>query len=211
MSTGTIIFLNGTSSSGKTTLAHHLQEILQLPYLHLALDQFRDGLPPRYRGLNSPPGTDGDAGLNVVPVSNGDERYTRICFGSVGKTMLKGMRRAIAAMAHCGNNIIIDDVLLEREFLDDYLEVFQELKVYFVGVMCPRDVLTIRENTRPGRFPGTATGHYDVCHEHKTYDLEVDTSILTPHECASRVVALVNNQEPIAFPALVNSRILNTA
>lgn len=211
MKTGTIIFLNGTSSSGKTTLAHQLQEILPAPYLHIALDQFRDGLPARYRGLNAPPGSEGYAGLNVVPVNNGDEAYTKICFGSVGKVMLKGMRRAIATMAKSGNNIIIDDVLLEAEFLDDYVQVLADIDVYFVGVKCPKEVLTLRESARPGRFPGTATGHFETCHAHEHYDVEVDTSRFAPHECATRVADYVNKHKPSTFPSFLLSRTKKTA
>ncbi len=45
-----------------------LQQMLSEPYQHMALDQFRDGMPGKYRGLNSPKGTQGDLGLNVVPI-----------------------------------------------------------------------------------------------------------------------------------------------
>jgi chloramphenicol 3-O-phosphotransferase len=48
MASGRIIFLNGSSSAGKTTLASTLQQLLDEPYQHIALDQFRDGLPGRY-------------------------------------------------------------------------------------------------------------------------------------------------------------------
>ena len=42
----------------KTTLARAFQD-RQEPWFHLALDQFRDGMPPAYRGLNSPEGCPG--------------------------------------------------------------------------------------------------------------------------------------------------------
>ena len=44
---GNIIFLNGCSSAGKTTLAIKLQQMLDEPYQHIALDQFRDGCRPK--------------------------------------------------------------------------------------------------------------------------------------------------------------------
>lgn len=210
MKQGRIIFLNGTSSSGKTTLAHQLQEILPQAWLHIALDQFRDGLPPRYRGLNAPKGSDGFLGLNVVPTQKGNNWYTEICFGEVGKTMLKGMRRAIAVMAESGNNIIIDDVLLEPEFLEDYLTVFEHLRIYFVGVRCPKPELDKREGTRPGRFPGTATGHFEICHQHGIYDIEVDTSAYTPLECASKVASHIASHKPSAFRALTENKKANS-
>ena len=68
MAAGRIILLNGSSSAGKTTLAVTMQQLLRDPWHHIALDQFRDGMGGRYRGLNSPPGTPGARGLNVVPV-----------------------------------------------------------------------------------------------------------------------------------------------
>ena len=46
---GQAILLNGTSSSGKTTLAKVLQQKLKEPYLYVSLDQYRDSLPDKYR------------------------------------------------------------------------------------------------------------------------------------------------------------------
>lgn len=37
---GTIIYLNGASSAGKTTLAQALQRVLDQPYFHLSIDGF---------------------------------------------------------------------------------------------------------------------------------------------------------------------------
>ena len=200
---GTVIFLNGTSSAGKTTLAMALQEKLNAPFQHMALDQFRDGLPAKYRGLNSPAGTQGHRGLNVVPVSpeNG-EPYTAIVFGDDGKRLLRGMRRSIACMAGEGLNIVIDDILLEPEFLDDYLKVMVGVELYFVAVRCPLEVIAQREAGRPGRFPGTAMGHLDICHQHKIYDIEVDTARDTPSTCADKVIARMNEGPPTAFDIL---------
>ena len=42
---GRIVFLNGTSSSGKSTIARLLQERLDEPFLHMQLDAFIDMLP----------------------------------------------------------------------------------------------------------------------------------------------------------------------
>jgi chloramphenicol 3-O phosphotransferase len=200
---GRIILLNGSSSAGKTTLAIALQQLLPEPYQHIALDQFRDGLGGRYRGLNSPEGAPGARGLNVVPVSRGNERVTEVRFGDVGKRMLRGMRRAIAAFAREGNNVIIDDLLFEGDFLFDYLDALAGLEVLFVGVRCPLDVVNAREARRPGRFPGTATSHFDRVHANSIYDIEVDTSTGTPLECARCIVArLESGEPPTAFDEL---------
>lgn len=203
---GKIIFLNGTSSAGKTTLAYALQELLPEPYIHVALDQFRDGMPARFRGLNSPVGSDGERGLNVVPVTNVDAPYTLVRFGEIGKKLLRGMRRATVALANEGNNVIVDDIILEHEFLDDYLDAFSNLTVYFVGVHCPLEVIDQREKARPGRFPGTARGHFEICHAHGIYDVTVDTSIQLPDDCAQRVYDAMKTSTPHAFADLSAAR-----
>lgn len=202
MQGGRIIFLNGTSSAGKTTLALTLQEQLPDFYLHMALDQFRDGMPAKFRGLNAPVGSPGAQGLNVVPVSDCHGRHTAVQFGAIGKQMLQGMRRSIATMAREGTNVIIDDIILEPAFLDDYLRVFDGLYVLFVGVRCPPHVIQARENSRPGRFPGTAVGHFEVCHAHNLYDVEVDTATELPPACAAKVIEFMTSRSPQAFATL---------
>lgn len=47
MTIGTIIFLNGTSCSGKTSIAKAVQTLLPEPYLHVGLDYFEAMQPVR--------------------------------------------------------------------------------------------------------------------------------------------------------------------
>ena len=174
----------------------------------MALDQFRDGMPDKYRGLNSPAGTTGEQGLNIVPEELAGQKYTSVQFGAAGQQLLKGMRRAIRTVALTGNNVIVDDIILNDEFLIDYLEVLEGLAVYFVGVYCDAETLMAREALRPGRFPGTATGQIDTCHQHQKYDLIVDTSRQTPQACAQAVVNLLGTPpETSAFEALRSGRL----
>lgn len=206
MQRGRIILLNGSSSAGKTTLAHAIQLQRPEPWFHLALDQFRDGMPPAYRGLNSPPGTPGARGLNVVPGMRAGEPVTHIEFGDVGRRMLHGMHQAIAAFADAGNNVIVDDLILDNATLSDYLQTLQQHWVLFVGVRAPLDVVTAREARRTGRFPGTASSHFEAVHAHGDYDLEVDTSQSSPDACAARVCELLETaMRPRAFARLRSS------
>ena len=193
------IFLNGTSSSGKTTLARALQAVLPESWQHLALDQFRDGLPDKFRGLNAPEGTTGWQGLNVVPVTSSQPPYTRIAYGDQGLRLLKGMRRAMRSLVDAGNNIIIDDIILEPEFLNDYLDVFAGIDLWFVGIRCDLAIIEEREAQRLGRFPGTARGHFMQCHAHDRYDIQVDTGSLSPQQCAAVIQSRLAEGAPQAF------------
>ena len=199
---GKVLFLNGTSSAGKTTLAKTLQGALPDCWQHVALDQFRDGLPDKFRGLNAPDGTTGALGLNVIPDLKNGQSYTRIHFGDAGRMILRGMRRAMRALVDEGVNIIIDDIILEPDFLTDYLRVFEGCEVWFVGVRCNLAVIDKREQARPGRFPGTAFGHADICHAHNLYDVEVNTGENDPSTCAEEVIKRLHSGPGTAFSSL---------
>ncbi|MCY3820138.1 MAG: AAA family ATPase [Gammaproteobacteria bacterium] len=188
MTAGKIILLNGSSSAGKTTIARMMQQLYREPWQHIALDQFRDGMSGRFRGLNSPPGDSGARGLNVVPVERDGEPVTEIRFGDVGRRVLRGMRRSIAAFAREGNHVIVDDLMFEESFLLDYLDVLKGLDVTFAGIRCDLEVVNAREASRPGRFPGTATFHFHAVHAHCIYDVEVDTTDSTPRQCAQQIM-----------------------
>ena len=202
MKPGQIILLNGSSSAGKTTLALALQQTFREPWQHIALDQFRDGMPGRFRGLNSPLGTPGAQGLNIVPRNltlndqETEQTVTHIQFGDTGRQILKGMRRAIAAFAEAGNNVIVDDILFERSFLQDYVQALGHLEVLLVAVRCPLEVVNEREKRRTGRFPGTALSHFHRIHDQVIYDIEVDTSIHSAHRCAERIEQHLGRSAP---------------
>ena len=193
-----IIFLNGCSSAGKTTLAIKLQQLLEEPYQHIALDHFRDGMPMRLRGLNSPSGTPGSRAL-MSYLSKDGELVTSIQFGEYGEQVLKNMRRSISLFQSSGTNVIIDDLLFKRAYLDDYVAVLDPFSTWFVGVKCSLEIVKARESKRPGRFPGTAISHYEQVHEHgERYDLEVDTSAASARQVATQIIDRLS-RPPQAF------------
>ena len=199
MKPGTVILLNGSSSSGKTTLAKALQHAIVEPLQHVALDQFRDGMPDRIRGLNSPTGTPGASGLNVVPRDVDGEPLTHIEFGEIGEKVLRAMRRSVLALAAEGVSVVLDDLLFKPTYLHDYAVALEGIPTYLIGVRCPLDVVEAREAERVGRFPGTARSHFESIHAHGApYDLEVDTSRCTPAECAEQVVKRLE-EPPVAL------------
>ncbi len=187
---GRIILLNGSSSAGKSTLAKTLQRLLPDPYQHLALDQYRDGLPDGYRGLNSPSGSTGASGLNIVPVNLDGEPVTRIEFGEHGEAVLRAMRQSVAEFAKQGLNVVVDDLLFKPQYLLDYAVRLAEHSVWCVGVKCELWRVNEREAARLGRFPGTAQAHMEELHGHGlAYDIEVDTTYDSAEQCARRIIA----------------------
>jgi chloramphenicol 3-O phosphotransferase len=114
-----------------------------------------------------------------------------------------GFHRALGALAEANNHLIVDDVLLERRWLAEAVEALASHDVCFVGVHCPVDIAEARECVRGDRIVGTARGQYGLIHSHGVYDVEVDTSVLTPEECAERIlVAQQQVRRPSAFERL---------
>jgi chloramphenicol 3-O phosphotransferase len=181
----TIIFINGTSSSGKTSLIKTLQEKLQAPYLDMGVDRFIWMLPSRY--LDRPLWDD------VLGKA--------LQSGPVGLTLFSGMHHAIAAAAQCGNNILADHVFVEKTWVDECAGLFTEMNAYLIGLHCPLEVLEQREKDRKDRTLGQARLQFDVIHKFTKYDLELDTSKLTVNECAEKVVERLKTP-PIAFKQL---------
>jgi len=161
---GKVIFLNGTSSSGKTSIAKELQQILEEPYLLVSIDNFISMLPQKYLDGENPK-TLGKAILKIIP----------------------GMHRSISALASSGNNIIVDHVLEQKEWLKECVNVLSDFQVLFVGVRCPLEELEQRERKRGNRKKGMARFQYDLVHSHNIYDIEVDTFKYKPLECAMQI------------------------
>ncbi|WP_165763871.1 phosphotransferase-like protein [Halalkalibacter urbisdiaboli] len=69
MKQGKIIILNGTSSSGKTTLAKSLEKVMDEPYVYVSLDDLLEPVTNLYF-TNVPQSEElGKAGQMIVPKS----------------------------------------------------------------------------------------------------------------------------------------------
>lgn len=187
MAIGKIVILNGASSSGKTAIARALQEVLDEPYLEAGVDKFLWMLPKRY--LNQPLWDDV---LGLATKS-----------GVVGRQLISGMHHAIVALSKAGNNVVADHVLVESYWLHECASLFADLPAFLVGIRCPLEVLEERERKRRDRTPGQARAQFHVVHAHLVYDLEVDTSLLGPEDCALQIKQrLLDGTPPSAFKLL---------
>ncbi len=174
------MLVNGTSSSGKTTLARELLAGFETPWFHLAVDAFG--------AMRSVPQT---AALGDVEVA------------AVLRRTRAGFHRAVAGMAAAGNDLVVDHALTEPWRLLDCLEVFTGCRVVFVGLHCSALELDRRERARGDRAPGQAAAQLAHVHAHGLYDLSFDTETTSPGECARQIRAfLTHPAHPTAFDRL---------
>lgn len=174
-----IIVLNGVGSAGKSSTARALQEICARPFLHVAMDAFLDMLPEATFGHAD--------GMIFETLDEGGRPSVAIRTGPVMDAAMRGMRRAIAAMAGEGNNLIVDDVIIDPADEADYRAVLSGFEVRFVGLLAPLEVLEARELARGDRVIGLARWQFDRVHAGRTYDLAIDTTATTPAQNAALI------------------------
>jgi chloramphenicol 3-O phosphotransferase len=173
-----IVILNGVGSVGKSSIAKALQGITGSRFLHVEMDAFLDMLPEASWGTPE--------GITFETIEERGLPSIVIKTGVLGERLMRGMRRAIAAMAAEGNDMIVDEVM-EVPAKDDYARLLAEFDAAFVGVFAPLPVLEAREKARGDRMIGLARRQFQRLHQGITYDLEIDTSTATPLECARRI------------------------
>lgn len=176
-----IIFLNGPSSSGKTTLAKTLQRTLARPYLHFSSDQL--------------------VGSRVLPDRWGEG--SEFSWDALQGPFFDGFHRCIAALAHAGNNLVVDHCLDHPTWLHDCVALLAPFDVFFVGLRCPLAELERRERERGDRQIGLAARQVEqleTVHAAACYDLEVDSAAHSPNDNARRIIAAAANPPvPSAF------------
>lgn len=199
-----VIFLNGTSSAGKTSIAIKLIEQLEEPYLRVGVDWYSDVFNPKYQCG----GKYADIGHRFVFSEDEKGPLTTIKAGPVGLRLCSAAHRAMKVFLDHNFNLIIDEVLFDDVGYQDYLSLLQEYRVYFIAIKPPIEIAQQREEERGNRGLGLARGLYDIVYSNKVYDLEIDSSKLNPDESARLIINFIKtNPHSIAFNANVKKEL----
>ena len=180
---GRLVVLNGVSSAGKTTLASAFRaeraEAGEF-WLLVGIDDVLSKLPVEWLDLGYPqgPGDHAHEGLWFERTGDG----VRLRVGTVCRQLLDLYHRSVADAVRAGLNVIVDDVVIDRETRDSWFRALDGLHVTWVAVRCPRDLAVAREQQRGDRPVGMADAQYDTVHLDVPYAFEIDTGILTPSE-----------------------------
>jgi chloramphenicol 3-O phosphotransferase len=197
---GQIVILNGAPRSGKSSIVAAIQETFDGPWMNLGVDVFvREVTPPRYRpGIGLRPGGERPDLEPLVPA------------------LYAAMYESIAAHSRLGLNVVVDvghhDAYAQpRRILAASARRLAGLPVLFVGVRCPIEAIMERRNAgQAGREGGYVTGAtadpipppvlawQREVHIPGLYDLEVDTSALSPAECADAIRRRLDEGPPPA-------------
>ncbi|MCA0003463.1 MULTISPECIES: chloramphenicol phosphotransferase CPT family protein [unclassified Mesorhizobium] len=201
---GQIIILNGAPRSGKSSIVQAVQESFEGPWMNLGVDTYEQVTPLRCRpGIGLRPGGERPDIEGLVP------RFYAALYESIAAHSRVGLN-VVADLGHH------DSYSRPLDCLVDCAQRLAGLPVLFVGVRCPIEIIMQRRADSPaGR--GYVTGSPDdpvplavrlwqeEVHRPGVYDLEVDTSLLTPAQCADAIRGRLrqNVEPPTAFERLL--------
>ena len=200
---GQIVILNGAPRSGKSSIVTVIQNTFDGPGMTLGVDVFvLEITPERYRpGMGLRPGEEDHELAPLVPV------------------FYAALYDSIAAHSRAGLHGVVDVGHHDAKILADSARRLAGLPVLFVGVRCPIEVVMQRRNAgqvgREGQYAvgsesepiprGVERWQREV-HIPGIYDMEVDTSVLTPQDCAAAIRRrLDDGPAPSAFRKLAGS------
>ena len=181
---GQIIILNGVPRSGKSSIVAVIQKTFDGPWMNLGVDTFKEHVTPeRYSpGIGLRPGGERQDIEPLVPI------------------LYAAMYESLAAHSRLGLNVVVDvghhdTYAVPRGILAECAGRLNGLPVLFVGVRCSIEVIMQRRRntgwskgrSADSRVPDAVHRWQREAHVPGIYDFEVDTSVLSPEECAEAI------------------------
>ena len=165
MEKGRIIFLNGVTSSGKTSIVEALQERDDVFFYVVANDLFQEMV---------------------------GEKYLRENYWKYLSEVIIMMYHTAKLFSDMGKNVLIDGILVERPEITPHYskmrEILDENPLDIVEVYCPLDICRERNIIRGDRYECQSEEQHELMAKNIKYTLRVDTSIHSAAECADIIV-----------------------
>ena len=199
-----MVVLNGVPRSGKSSIATAVQDSFGGLWLNLGVDAFSRVTPARSRpGIGLRPGGERpDLEADVV-------------------RLYEGLFESVASLSRLGLDVVVDVGLHEAYsrplgILERVTTRLEGTPAYLVGVRCPLEVVMARRAAATaggqrgyvgpapdGSTPDPVLRWQEAVHTPGVYDVEVDTSVATPAECATTIRRRMEEGPPTAFGHLL--------
>lgn len=181
---GKVILLNGAPRAGKSTVAASIRDSFPGEWLVFGVDAFIEELPVELR-----------PGIGLRPYVPGDEDVAAR-LGPLVSSLYDQFHERLLALSSSQN--VVGDVGYHDGYahpLESARRILAGREVLFVGVRCPIEEIMDRRNANPHGYatgprsdpPEPVRRWQEAVHRGRVYDVEVDTSRLTPRECADTI------------------------
>ena len=166
MKKGQIIFLNGVTSSGKTSIVEAIQNRDDVFFYVVANDLFQEMVGEKYL----------------------QENYWKYL-----SDVIILMYHTAKLYSDMGKNVLIDGILVEREEIAPHyqqlLTILKENPLDVVEVYCPLELCRERNIARGDRYETQSEEQAALMAKNISYSLRVDTGRYSPAECAEIIIS----------------------
>ena len=179
MNNGKIIYLNGVTSTGKTTLSKAIQQKANENFYHLSNDMFQPMI---------------------------SEKYLQINYWKFLSEAIIALYYTAKVLSDMNINVVIDGMLLEEpEFQSNFHQshyekmksIFADTPMLMVDVYCPLDECRRRNIERGDRKIDQSDLQNNHMAKNINYDFSVDTYLNSPDRCAELILNKLYNSHTI--------------
>ena len=168
MKKGKIIFLNGVTSSGKTSIVDALQSRRDVFFYVVANDLFQEMVGEQYL----------------------QENYWKYL-----SEVIIMMYHTAKLYSDMGKNVLIDGILVEREEIRPHyqklMEIMKDSPLDIVEVYCPLEICKQRNIERGDRYESQSEEQAELMSKDIKYRMRVDTSKHSAEECAEQIIKTI--------------------
>lgn len=163
MEKGKIIYLNGVTSSGKSSIVNAIQSRKDVFYYAVSFDMFEDTIPGMY--------------------ADEDIYYSEAIIA---------MYYSAKKFSELGRNVLIDGLIMNLTGLDNHYkkvqEIFYDYPLDIVEVFCPLEICKQRNIERGDRRENQSEHQSNIMERNICYSYSVNTSICSSDECAEIII-----------------------
>lgn len=165
MEKGRIVFLNGVTSAGKTSIVEAIQEREDVFFYVVANDLFQEMV---------------------------GEKYLRENYWKYLSEVIILMYHTAKLYSDMGKNVLIDGILVERDEIAPHyqrlLEILRDNPLDLIEVYCPLDICRERNRIRGDRYEKQSDEQSELMAKNIDYKMRVDTSLHSSAECADMII-----------------------
>ena len=165
MEKGRIVFLNGVTSSGKTSIVEAIQDRDDVFFYVVANDLFQEMVGEKFL----------------------QENYWKYL-----SEIIIMMYHTAKLYSDMGKNVLIDGILVEREEIKPHyqqlLEILKDNPLDIVEIYCPLEICRKRNILRGDRYEMQSEEQQELMAQNIQYRLRVDTSVYSSEECADMII-----------------------
>ena len=165
MEKGRIIFLNGVTSSGKTSIVDALQAREEVFFYVLANDLFQETI---------------------------GEKYLRENYWKYLSEAILLMYHTAKLYSDLGKNVIIDGILVEQQEIKPHyaqlMEILKDNPLDIIEVSCPLEICRKRNIARGDRYETQSEEQAVMMSKGISYRMKVETDRYSAVECADQIM-----------------------